>query len=158
GRARGCEVIVTGGGGDEWLSVGPFYMADLLRAGNLPGAYRFLRALTRSYDLPRLALARFALWVAGIRPLLALGARGILRPLAPGLMRALWRRRAGRLVHGWLAPDAALRRQIAEHLDEGVEGRMREPEPSGPYGFYMRGALANFVHPLASMDHEEAHE
>jgi hypothetical protein len=35
---------------------------------------------------------------------------------------------------------------------------MREPEPSGRYGFYKRSAPANFVHPLASMDREEDHQ
>jgi asparagine synthase (glutamine-hydrolysing) len=94
GKGRGCEAILTGGGGDEWLTVSSYYMADLLRAGDVAGAYRFLVAMLRSYGLPRLAMLRYIGWLAGLRPLLALHARRLLRPVAPGLMRAYWHRRA----------------------------------------------------------------
>ena len=34
-RQAGARVTVTGEGGDEWLTVGPEYMVDLLRSGDL---------------------------------------------------------------------------------------------------------------------------
>jgi len=35
GKANGCEVILSGTGGDEWLCVSPYYAANLIRRGDL---------------------------------------------------------------------------------------------------------------------------
>jgi asparagine synthase (glutamine-hydrolysing) len=158
GQERGREVILTGAGGDEWLTAGVGHMADLFRAGRPAAAYRLLAAVLRSYDLPRLEMLRSSLWTSGVRPLLAQGARAVLRPLAPGVLRARWRRRFRRTAPDWLAPDAALRRQLDERFEQDVERRMREPEPSGPFGFYLRGSPPNFVNPFRSMLREEDDE
>ena len=32
GAERGCSVILTGMGGDEWLTVSPYLAADLMKA------------------------------------------------------------------------------------------------------------------------------
>jgi asparagine synthase (glutamine-hydrolysing) len=161
GKRQGCQVILTGGGGDEWLAVSPYYMADLIRALDLAGASRLLRSLLRSYRLPRLAMLRYLVWHAGIRPILAHHARRALRTLAPGLLRARWRRRLRRATPSWVAPGAALRRELDQRLGELVEAAFRAPEPSGPYGFYMSPtteAPSNFVHPFASTQQEETFE
>ena len=44
GRAEGCEVILTGGGGDEWLTVSSFLAADLLSRGTSRGGSIFTGA------------------------------------------------------------------------------------------------------------------
>jgi asparagine synthase (glutamine-hydrolysing) len=161
GKRQGCQVILTGGGGDEWLTVSPYYMADLIRALDLAGACRLLRNLLRSYRLPRLAMLRFLVWHAGIRPILAFHRRRAFRTLAPGLLRALWRRRLRRATPSWVAPGAALRRELDQRLAERAEAMFREPEPSGPYGFYMSsvtGTPSTIVRPSTSMEQEEAFE
>src|SRR5262249_40742338 len=64
GRARldGLPIILTGQGGDEWLTVTPLLSADLLRRGELFELAQFFGNLRRSHTLPTLALARNALW------------------------------------------------------------------------------------------------
>jgi asparagine synthase (glutamine-hydrolysing) len=158
GKRQGCQVILTGGGGDEALTVNPDYAADLIRRLDVAGAYRLLACLLRSYRTPRPAMLRFLLWNSGVRPLLALHARRLLRAAAPGLLRALWRQRGNRSRPGWVAPGAALRRQLDQRLEERVEARTREPDPSGPHGYYMRHVSSNYIHPLVSMEQEDDFE
>jgi hypothetical protein len=89
-----------------------------------------------------------------MRPLLALHGRR----LVPGLMRGYWQRCSARSMAAWIAPEPGFRREVAQRLDERVDARCREPEAEGPYGFYERNTLADFIHPLSSMDREEDHE
>jgi asparagine synthetase B (glutamine-hydrolysing) len=158
GKRRGCQVILTGNGGDEWLSVSPNYMADLIRGLDVVGARRLLSSHLRSYKVPRTAQLRFLLWSSGVRPVLALSAYQVLRAVAPGLLRGFLRWRLGRLTPSWVAPCAALRRQLNQRLADHVEARCRELDPSGPYGFYMRDVLSPLNHFLVTMEQEEEFE
>ena len=56
-RLDGVRTILTGNGGDEWLTVTPFLAADLIRRGALMELARFYNVLRRSYPSP-LLLAR----------------------------------------------------------------------------------------------------
>src|SRR4029078_8692241 len=76
---RGCEVVMTGNGGDDWLTVDPLYVADLIRTGNVTDLVAMVRNQLRSYDLRRLALLRTILWRYGARPLTAFYAGRMLR-------------------------------------------------------------------------------
>ena len=61
-RAAGARVTMTGEGGDEWLTVGPEYMVDLLRRFDLAGLNRMLGTILRSYrHQPDLASVQYAL-------------------------------------------------------------------------------------------------
>jgi asparagine synthetase B (glutamine-hydrolysing) len=158
GRERGCDVILTGAGGDEWLTVNPFFMADLLRRGDLFGASRFASTLLRSYSRPRLPLLRFAVWQAGFEPLVLLAGRRTAQSVAPDLVRAKRRRDLRRLAPPWVAPSGELERQVVERIEQRIEQRMREPEPSGGYGFYFRGMDSPVLHPERSREQEEDFE
>ena len=158
GRERGCDVILTGAGGDEWLTVNPFFMADLLRRGDLFGASRFARTILRSYSRPRLALFRFAIWQAGLEPLVLLAGRRAAQSVAPDLVRAKRRRDLKRLAPPWVAPSGELERQVGERIEQRIEQRMHEPEPSGGYGFYFRGMDSPVLHPERSREQEEDFE
>lgn len=157
-RKRGCQVILTGSGGDEWLTVNPFHMADLLRSGDLLAASRFGRTLLRSYKRPPRSLIRFLIWQAGLQPLIFLEARRAARRVAPDLVRAKRRRDLRMLAPAWVAPSGDLRRQVARRIEQRIEERMREPEPVGGYGFYFRGMDSPVLHPERSREQEEDFE
>jgi asparagine synthase (glutamine-hydrolysing) len=157
-RSEGCDTIVTGSGGDEWLTVNPDYMADLLRRFRFGGAYRFLQAQLRSYRMPARHIARFLLWNSGVRLLAGSQTRRIIRGTAPGLLR--WRRirRLARSTPPWISPDPELVSQMRERIEECVERQSKEPEPAELYGYYLRGIPPAFTHPRTSYDLEENFE
>src|SRR5215218_11138633 len=47
--SEGARVVLTGRGGDEWLTVTPYLMADLAMRGDVPGIWRMLRTWRRSH-------------------------------------------------------------------------------------------------------------
>ena len=64
GRERGCVSILTGGGGDEWLIVSPYYAADLIRGLDLAGLVTHVQrssALAQRLGAPVPATCRLAL-------------------------------------------------------------------------------------------------
>lgn len=155
GRDDGCDVILTGAGGDEWLTVNPMYMADLLRGGDIVAAAGFARTLLRSYRRSRPGMIRFLAWQAGLRPLVLLAGRRAARRFTPEVVRAKRRRDLRTLAPPWVAPSGTLAREVAERIEQRVDQRMREPEPSGGYGFYFRGMDSPLLHPERSREQEE---
>jgi asparagine synthase (glutamine-hydrolysing) len=148
GRARGCRVILTGNGGDEWLAVSPFLAADLIKSLDIVGFVRFATTLKRSYRASRLSLWRGAIWTFGLRPLMS----AALGRVAP----TWWRRsRERRLIAStplWIAPDRTLRAQ----MDARAGHNLADPNP--PAGFYRRDARTAFDHPLMAIELEEHFE
>jgi asparagine synthase (glutamine-hydrolysing) len=57
-KDRGCDTILTGSGGDEWLTVTPVYAADLLRSGRLLELAELGRTQARSFNVAPWLLAR----------------------------------------------------------------------------------------------------
>jgi asparagine synthetase B (glutamine-hydrolysing) len=151
GKQRGCEVILTGGGGDEWLSVGPFLMADLLRKGDFGGAYRLWKALERSYNRPKLALFTSVFWRCGVKPILHQRAHGLAKRVVPWALKL--RRRALLAPPAWVAPDAALRQEL---LNRRENGNGPQVKPSGSY--YVDDGRRALDHPLVSWESEELFE
>jgi asparagine synthase (glutamine-hydrolysing) len=158
GRESGCDVILTGSGGDEWLTVNPMYMADLLRGGHLARGAVFARTLLRSYRRSQLALIRFLVWKAGIQPLILLAGRRAAQAITPAAVRAKRRRDLTRLAPPWVRPWGSLAAEIAERIEQRVEQRMEEPEPAGGYGFYFHGMDSPVLHPERSREQEEDFE
>jgi asparagine synthase (glutamine-hydrolysing) len=148
GRDRGCRVILTGNGGDEWLAVSPFLAADLIKSLDVIGFVRFAATLKRSYRASRLSLWRGSVWTFGLRPLMS----AALGRIAP----TWWRRsREERLIAstpGWIAPDRALRAR----MDERAGRNLADPNP--PTGFYRRDARTALDHPLMAIELEEHFE
>jgi asparagine synthase (glutamine-hydrolysing) len=147
GRERGCRVILTGHGGDEWLSVTPYYAADLMLSADLRGLLRLWENERRSYSIPARTLLRNLVWRFGARPLLGLAADRI----APGAASRRRRRRI-RSTPAWIAPDPALRRQLADRASASIS---RRPKPGQIYRAEMNEALD---HALVAMELEEAFE
>jgi asparagine synthase (glutamine-hydrolysing) len=145
-RHQGIETILTGGGGDEWLTISPNLAADYIRSGNVVALARFMRMWQRSYPLTPIGLARSGLWRFGLRPL---GSMWLGR-VAP----TWWHRRRGeRLIAttpDWVASDPSLRRLI----DDRAIASMQPTEP--PEGFYLGDVRRGIAHPLTSMEFEES--
>src|SRR5262245_37874613 len=70
-KQRGCEVILTGEGGDDWVGVMMHLAADLVRSLDLVGLYRLWRTYARSHPFSDWHELRNVLWRFGARPLLA---------------------------------------------------------------------------------------
>jgi asparagine synthase (glutamine-hydrolysing) len=149
GKRHGCKVIMTGGGGDEWLAVSPYYAADLFRNLDLAGLYRLWKHSQRSYPLPLLTTLHNVLWRFGARPLLGKAARKLLRRSAPSLLRA--RQRSSFSIPSWVAPDPELSKEIKLRREREFD----QPEADSFYIWDMRRALD---HPLVSWEMEEIFE
>ena len=111
---RGCRVLLTGGGGDEWLVLEPAYAVDLLRSFDFVGLFRLWDAKRRYLPLPARSVIRNNVWRAGIRPIL----RDAAHARAPSLLRA-YRRRRPDWMPGWAAPDATLRQELRARVEDG---------------------------------------
>lgn len=164
-KAEGCDTILTGSGGDEWLGVDPIVAADLIRQGNLPALLRLLGVYRRSFRLPIFPLARNLLWNNGLRPVMRETWRtsGLRHASHTFAQRAFPRayearcRRERRLalsaMPDWVAPDPALRRELDERTAQRLE---RSQQAQGT--FYFRAARNFLDHPQTTLDFEEAYE
>ena len=151
GKRRGCEVIMTGGGGDEWLGVSPYYAADLLRRLDLGGIYRLYKSYARSNRLPQLALIQHMLWTSGVRPWLGVAGRAFLRRTAPEILRKRRLRYLSKATPDWVAPDSALRQELYQRTMQ----RYSDPDSRS---FYLDVGRLPLDHALSSTDMEEVFE
>jgi asparagine synthetase B (glutamine-hydrolysing) len=143
GRERGCNALLTGGGGDEWLCVSPYVAADLMAAFDVVGLYRLILGARRSYKMSLPKLLRSYLWVFGIR---ALGRRAL--GSVPPLLAWRDRRVLERKTPDWLAPDPQLRKAIDDRF-----------QPSGaPPNFYLRDLREGLDASLVAQEMEEFFE
>ncbi|MGZ4417026.1 MAG: asparagine synthase-related protein [Gaiellaceae bacterium] len=157
-REHGCTTLLTGAGGDEWLTVNPYYMADLLRRGDLMGAGRFAGTILKSYRRSRQSMIRFLIWQAGLQPLILLAGRRGLQRIAPDRVHAKRRRDLRSLTPLWVRPSGDLAEAVSRRIEQRVEQRAQEPEPSGNHGFYFRGLDSPVLHPERSREQEEDFE
>src|SRR5258705_7645985 len=81
GKRRGVEVILSGAGGDEWLTVTPSLAADLIRTGDVRGFQHLISSWKRSYNMSLPRVLKCLGWSFGLRPL-ASAALGRIAPRA----------------------------------------------------------------------------
>jgi asparagine synthetase B (glutamine-hydrolysing) len=160
GRERGCVSILTGGGGDEWLIVSPYYAADLIRSLDVVGIARMYNDHRRSHNVSALPYLRHLVWSYGLRPLALGSSIAILRRRAPSVLRRITLRRLETKVPPWLAPDPALRFEMAEReLRRRAEqwgGSRQTHAGDGKYPrTYFAEVRSGLEHPLVSMELEE---
>lgn len=156
GMERGCKVIVTGGGGDEWLGVGPFLAADLLRAFDLIGIYRLWRDMRLSYRISGFALMRSLVWKYGAKPLLLPPMYKLVKRTAPWAIKMRHRFSStppGWIPPKWVAPDPALRRQFEERAQQ-TNGNHKASSIS----HYVQAGKKSLDHPMISWELEELFE
>jgi asparagine synthase (glutamine-hydrolysing) len=109
---HGCEVILTGNGGDEWLEAGVHKARLALERLDLATLYRLWASMQRSYPYSRGTVARNLLWTYGLRPILGDGARSVLDRTAPQVIARREQQRFGDATPAWVAPDPELRSQM----------------------------------------------
>jgi asparagine synthetase B (glutamine-hydrolysing) len=145
-RLDGVRTILTGEGGDEWLSVTPYLAADLIRRGAFLELVQFLGTLRRSFQLHPFELVRNVVWQCGLRPL---GGMALHRLFPDAHEAGRLDRRLG-ADPGWLAQDVR-----AEQRSRAV-GTMAPSDPS--QGFYVRELRTGLDHTLISWEAEERYE
>ena len=152
-KENGCQAVMTGSGGDNWLSVALEYGADLMARFDLVGLFRLWHTYQRSYRVRRGLLTRRIIWKYGLRNiLLSFEHRMVLR-VAPELLRSQARARVKQKTPRWIAPDPEIRRQI----DERAAFVRAQPKPK-PGDFYRNEIRRSLDHPLLSVELEEAFE
>jgi asparagine synthase (glutamine-hydrolysing) len=151
GVSRGCRVVLTGIGGDEWLMVSPYYAADLLRSGDLRGLRRLWKSEGLAHSLSGIVTAYNMLWRFGMRVVLGDAAALALRKVAPSVYHMRRRRRVPGMTPRWLAPDPALRREIHARV-------YRSMPMSVGGGSYVAELRSSLEHALPAMDMEEYFE
>jgi asparagine synthase (glutamine-hydrolysing) len=143
-RQRGYRVVLTGGGGDEWLGLEPSYAVDLVRGFHLVGLYRLWEAKRRYLPLPAHVVFRNNVWRAGLRPVL----RNFARRRAPWAVRAYKGRRDSDWIPAWIARNADLREELRSR-----DGGQRPPASASHYLHAKRRTLD---HPVEAFVAEEA--
>jgi len=139
---QGCEAILTGNGGDEWLEAGVHKGRLALQRLDLATVYRLWASMQRSYPYAKGTVARHLVWSYGLRPILGDGARSVLGRIAPDVLARRERRRFVETTPAWIAPDRELRAEMLGTY------RAHKQAPR-------RGALDN---PMVAYDLEEFHE
>lgn len=153
GVQRGCKVILTGGGGDEWLCLGPTLAADLLRVFDFRGIYRLWRETRLSYRVSSFAMLRTLLWKFGAKPLLFPPTYRFVKRAAPWaiqLRHRLSRKPPPWIPPDWVAPDPTLRRQLEQRAEQ-TNGNHK----STPSSFYIHEGKKALDHPMLSWEQEE---
>src|ERR1700752_1880798 len=116
GYRRGCRVILTGTGGDEWLGGAPILGSDLMRSLDFAGLWRLWSMSWRSFKNPRLPLLKTLLWTFGLEPLIKTPTHRLVKRMAPWALPL--RRRIFHPMPSWLAPEKRLRRRLQERWEE----------------------------------------
>jgi asparagine synthase (glutamine-hydrolysing) len=146
--AQGSDLVLTGRGGDEWLTVTPYLLADLVARGNIAGVWMLLGARRRSNGLRGLRNTLHLLWTMAGRPL----GSAALDTILPGPWHRRRRRRLLAERPDWIAADPSIRHA----MDERVESWIDEARPR--HGFYMRESRLALFHPAVAHDMEETQE
>jgi asparagine synthetase B (glutamine-hydrolysing) len=138
GKALGCEVILTGGGGDEWLGVSPYFAADLIRSLRFLDLYRFCHKTLRSYDIGYRGLLRTLGWTFGIKPHLAR-----VRDVAAALVNYdVDRRHSERRIPEWIGPEPKLREAMRDrYVIAARTNRARRASAPSLYDYEARRTL-----------------
>jgi len=156
GRRRGCTGILTGRGGDEWLTVSPFLSADLIRDFDFRGLYRLWQSMRHSLERSSLGLARSLAWTFGAKHLVVPPAHQFVKKNAPWALKLRHRLSpwpAPWLCPEWLSPDAELRQQFKIRREEE---HARYKQSSG--SIYFREVRATLDHAAISWEAEEQFE
>ncbi|PYR38108.1 MAG: hypothetical protein DMF90_04450 [Acidobacteria bacterium] len=148
GKRQGVSAILTGSGGDEWLSVSPYLSADLLRHGDVAGWVQFVSSWKRSFRVTWPEVVRGAAFTFGMRPL----ASRALESVFDGHWTRLRVRRLMNKTPDWVAPNPALRRELRDRAERGLMP-LRPP-----CGFYLQEIRSGIEHPLMSLELEETFE
>ena len=153
GKSLGCDFIMTGGGGDEWLTVDPYYAYDLMRSFNLKGLLHLTESISNSYHLSQAAMLKNVLWQSGLRKIISRSIRNTASnfPITQTLVRERDLKSALNKLPKWIAPEPRLRSQLQETIRMVAEKNLRPKHTS----LYLETMDRSLNHPLMAMDIEE---
>lgn len=154
-QEAGLKKILTGGGGDEWLGVSPYYAADLIRAFQLKNFYDYLVNVYDSFSFSPARLIYNVVWKYGARPVLGFYTANILRRIAPQYLLKRRIKVNTRTIPEWIAPDPILRQAMEQRYDEYITRTINKKTPPS---LYVNDILESLDHPLVSMEYEESFE
>ena len=158
GAENGARVILTGAGGDEWLTVDLKLAADFINALQFGNLYRFTRSKLASFSVPARSALRYVLWEYGLREVLRFHTRTLLAKRAPAVLQARRRRAFARTELPWIAPDPRLRAEVRARREAEV-GRLRHaPRVGGRFHFYASDGVMVLDHPVISAQREDDYE
>jgi hypothetical protein len=149
--AENIRVLLTGAGGDNWLSVADTHVADLLRSLRLVQLAEFFKAAMGTGGMPVRTSLRRLLWANGVRPHL----HSLWALLAPASKHRYHYRQADTHLPEWLCPDKHLRAELLSCL----LGRQTPPLsrsgalPRSQYRHSLRAAPNPYMH----YENETAH-
>jgi hypothetical protein len=159
GVERGIGSILTGRGGDEWLTMFPVVAADLLRSFEVRELFAHTVAAVRASRVHSYRALRSTLWDSGARELLRATRAALVARLAKGAQarRATASLQRRRQRSPWLLPDPALRRVIDRRLRVRLEEGLREP--GLPRDGFRHEVIAGMLdNPLFAPSFEESYE
>jgi asparagine synthase (glutamine-hydrolysing) len=151
GKRQGCDGILTGFAGDEWLTASPYLSADLFRSMDLKGFYHLWRGLFRSYNIPYRRALRIMMWKHTLNPLFMPWARKRLEEFSPSLLKAVRRFRMNRSFPDWVIASSEMRRQMMHRRDA-------DREPANAQSQYLRRLRATFRNFVSMTALEESFE
>jgi asparagine synthetase B (glutamine-hydrolysing) len=151
GREQGACTMMTGAGGDEWLSTSPSWAAYGLRRLDIGLVYHLWRTYLTSYDVKPLPMLKNLVWRYGLKEMSRKVAVKAVSRAAPRRTSAVKRRRFLEAKPAWLAPEPGLARMLEEQAESLAP-------PGDPRVRFVGEALPLFEHPLQAMEREEVFE
>jgi asparagine synthetase B (glutamine-hydrolysing) len=149
--SRGLHTLLTGSGGDDWLSVKTVHAADLIRRLQFQQLARLMRAATGTGGHALKKSIRDWVWTGGMRPILDMWwAR-----LAPRQKNRYHRTRWLERLPSWMAPDETFRAELVEHL---MERRIPSLTADGRFPeSYYHHVITTMAHPHLPYEFETEH-
>jgi asparagine synthetase B (glutamine-hydrolysing) len=158
GTERGARVIMTGAGGDEWLTVDLKLAADFIQALQFGNLYRFARSRLASFSVPAAPALRYVLWEYGLREVLRFHTRALLARRASAVLQARRRRAFTRAEIPWVAPDPRLRTEVRARREADVRRVIEPQKVGGRFHFYASDGAMVLDHPVISGQREDDYE
>ena len=144
--------VILSGEGSEWFTHDWVFAADLLRRLDLGGLYALGRMERRYSGRSRRWVLRTLLWRSGIRALLREAvATSLVAHGGEAVLRRLRRRRDGRGVPFWVAPEPEVRRELVERWGS-------TPTPVLGGAFHVRARRELLELPEMGMSSDYLHE
>jgi len=151
GRNQGARTVLTGAGGDEWLSVSPRWAADCMRGFHFSELHHFWLTFRNSYTVRKWPILRNLLWKYGAQVVVRDAMRGAAGRVAPGRLEEVRRRHIRERMDPWLAPDAELANSVEERAVAWKQDRHSQ-------GAYLSDVVPYFENIVVAMEREEAFE
>jgi len=147
-RRHGVSVMMTGRGRNGWLSLNPYFSADLMTRVNVVAWCRFITSWKRSSEESWPQLVRSAFSPYGAKPL----ASSVMDRVFPAPWRLSRVRREMRQVPRWVAPDRLFRRELWDRAQQALM-------PLHPArGYYLQDLRSSMDQALLSLELEENYE